>query len=105
MSIKSFDTDILLLIITKEYSKAHKLIIYANKLKGVDLSRTFSYEALIYESKHDYEKALIIYKKARLEAYNEEAINHLNKEIKWVKMKKKYIAKANNLKEKIQEAE
>ena len=91
---------ILLLIIIKEYDKAHNLITYANKLKGVDLSRTYSFQALIYESQHDYEKALSLYKKARLEAYNEECMNHLNNEIKRVKMKRKYVEKANELKKK-----
>ncbi|MCW3788176.1 hypothetical protein [Plebeiibacterium sediminum] len=96
---------ILLLIITKEYIKAQKLIAYAEKLKGVDLSKTLSFQALIYESKHDYENALLLFKEARLEAYNEKAINHINSKIKRVKMKRKYINKTNNLKEKIQEAE
>jgi tetratricopeptide (TPR) repeat protein len=84
---------ILLLIMMKEYDKAKKLIAYTNKLKGVDRSRTYSLHALIYEHQHDYKKALSLYKEAKLEAYNEDCIDHLNKEIKRVKMKMKLIAK------------
>lgn len=89
---------ILLLIIIKEYDKAKNLISYSNKLTGVDLSKTYSFEALIYESQHDYDKALSLYKEARLEAYNEDCLNHLNNEIKRVKMKRKYLEKSNNQK-------
>ncbi len=91
---------ILLLIIVKEYDKAKNLITYANKLKGVDLSKTFSYQALICESQQDYEKALALFKEARLEAFNEESMSHLNNEIKRVKMKRKYVEKSNNQKKK-----
>lgn len=86
---------ILLLIIMKEYDKAQNLIIYANKLTGVDLSKTYGFQALIYESQHDYEKALSLYKKARIEAYNEDCMNHINNEIKRVKMKRMYVEKAS----------
>ncbi len=79
---------ILLLIILKEYDKAQKLIIYTNKLKGTDLSKTHSLQALIYEYQHDYEKALSLYREARLEAYNDDCISHLNNEIKRVKRKR-----------------
>lgn len=86
---------ILLLIILKEYDKAQKLIIYTNKIKGVDFARTYAFQALIQEYQHDYEKALSLYKEARLEAYNEEFMNYLNSEIKRVKMKRKYVKKTN----------
>ncbi|WP_282037447.1 tetratricopeptide repeat protein [Saccharicrinis aurantiacus] len=85
---------ILLLIILKEYDKTKKLIVYTNKLKGVDLSKTYSLHALIYEHQHDYEKALSLYQEAKLEAYNEDSLNHLNTEIQRVKMKKKLIDKS-----------
>jgi len=85
---------ILLLIILKEYDKARKLIVYTNKIKGVDLAKTYSFQALIYEYLHDYEKALSLYKEARLEAYNDEYMSHLNNEIKRVKMKKKQANKS-----------
>nr|WP_319398997.1 hypothetical protein [uncultured Carboxylicivirga sp.] len=82
---------ILLLIIMKEYDRAQNLITYATKLRGVDLSKTYSFQALICESQRDYGKAISLYKEARLEAYNEECLNHLNSEIKRVKMKRKYV--------------
>ncbi len=96
---------ILLLIILKEYDKAQKLIVYTNKLKGTDQSKTYSLRALIYEHQHDYEKALSMYKEARLEAYNDDCISHLNNEIKRVKMKKKQIEKSISKKESNQEAQ
>ena len=88
-----------LLIIIKEYDKAQKLISYASGLKGVDLSKTYSFQALIHESKRDYEQALVLFKKARFEAYNEDGMAHINNEIKRVKMKRKYAEKANAKKE------
>ncbi|TRX66385.1 tetratricopeptide repeat protein [Carboxylicivirga sp. M1479] len=91
---------ILLLIIMKEYDKAQNLITYANKLTGVDLSKTYSFQALIYESKHDYEKAISLYNEARLEAYNEDCMNHITSEIKRVKAKKKYVEKSSKDKKK-----
>ncbi len=86
---------VLLLIILKEYDKAQKLIVYTNKLKGIDLSKIYSLRALIYEHQHDYEKALSLYQEARLEAYDDDCMSRLNNEIKKVKMKKKLIDKSN----------
>jgi len=95
---------ILVLIILKEYDKALKLIEYSNKLRGVDLSRTFSLKALILEYKHEYEEALDLYKNAKLEAYNEDCINYLSNEIKRVKMKMKIIKKSSKKESEIKEA-
>jgi len=96
---------ILLLIILKEYDKANKLINYTNKVKGVDLARTYAYQALVFEYQHDYEKALSLYKEARLEAYNDEYMTYLNSEIKRVKMKRKYVEKTTKQKKENQEAQ
>ncbi|WP_430813751.1 tetratricopeptide repeat protein [Carboxylicivirga sp. RSCT41] len=87
-----------LLIVIKEFDKAQNLIAYANKIKGVDLSKTYSFQALIHESQRDYEQALVLFKKARFEAYNEECMTHINNEIKRVKMKRKYVEKADDKK-------
>jgi len=84
-----------LLIAVKQFEKAQKLITYSNKLKGVDLARTYSLEALISENKRDYENALLLLKDAKLEAYNQDCIDYLDKEIKRVKMKKKLINKSS----------
>jgi len=83
----------LVLITNREFDKAQKLINYSMSIKGVDLSRAYSLQALIYEHQREYENALSLLKKAKLEAYNEDCLNHLNNEIKRVKMKKKFIEK------------
>lgn len=87
---------ILLLIIIKEYDKAFKLIDYTNQINGVDMSKTISLKALIYEYQHKYKKALSFYKEAKLEAYNDDCMNYLNNEIKRVKMKRKQIDNMKN---------
>ncbi len=86
---------ILLLITLKEFDKATKLIAYAQKLKGIDLSRIYSSEALIFEYQQKYGKAIANYEKAILESFNEDRINYLNNEIKRVKDKKKLINKTS----------
>ena len=90
---------IMVLIILKEYNKAQKLIEYANKLKGVDLSRTLSLQALIHEYQRDYDGALSLLKQSRLEVYNDDCMTHLNNEIKRVKTKKKFVEKQQSKKE------
>ncbi len=84
---------IYVLIALKEYGKALKLISYSNKLRGVDLSKTYSLKALVFEYQHEYDRALSLYTKAKLEAYNEDSINLLTNEIKRIKMKKKMVKK------------
>ncbi len=84
---------IYVLIVLKEYDKALKLINYTIKLKGVDLSKTYSLMALVFEYKREYDKALNLYKEAKFEAYNEDSINFLTNEIKRIKKKKKMVKK------------
>lgn len=85
----------LLFIILKEFNKAEKLIAYAQKLKGIDISRILCFKGLIFEYKQKYSKAISFYKKAILEAYNEDCIRELNTDIKRVKTKKKLKSKSN----------
>lgn len=92
-------TDYILLLITvKELDKAEKLILYAQKLRGIDMAMILSFKGLIHEYKHQYSKALSFYKKAIFEAYNEDCINQLNNDIKRIKNKKKLKNKAKDSK-------
>jgi len=82
-----------LLILLKEFDKARRLIAYAQKLKGVDLSKIRAAKALIHEHQQHYKRALKMYEKALLNAYHEDSITELNQDIKRVKMKKKLVQK------------
>ena len=91
---------ILLLIILSEYQKAQKMISHTQKLKGIDQSKINSYEGMICEHKQQFTEALSHYNKALLEAYNDDYIEELNKNIKRVKMKRKILEKSNKSKSK-----
>lgn len=77
-----------LLILLQEYKKAKGLISYAQKLKGIDLSKLKASKAIIHEHNQNYKKAL-------LHAYHEESINEIQEDIKRVKMKRKLKNKFN----------
>jgi tetratricopeptide (TPR) repeat protein len=81
-----------LLIQTGEYAKAKKLIKYAYKIKGVNLSRMKHNEGLIAEINGDYQKAKKYvslaydssYKKAEREFLKDE-LDRVNSKIKGTK--------------------
>lgn len=79
-----------LLIQMNELDKANKLIAYAQKLKGINLSKIMSFKALILEHKRKFKKAL----KALLHAFDEDSVNIINEDIKRVKMKLKLVNKS-----------
>ncbi|GAB7089556.1 hypothetical protein [Marinifilum fragile] len=88
-----------LLIQLREYDRANDLLSYAKKIKGVDLSKIKVRKALIHEHKGNYKKAIKVFRKALLNAYNEEEINKIEEDVKRVKMKKKLVSKTKKKKE------
>jgi tetratricopeptide (TPR) repeat protein len=90
----------LLLTNMKEFEKAERLIDFVLGFKDADLARVYHLVGVQYEYQHHYEKAIMYYEDALLEAYNEEITNALEGEIKRVKAKQKLRKKPSQNKKK-----
>jgi tetratricopeptide (TPR) repeat protein len=76
-----------LFIRLREYDKADKLISYTKKLRGVDLSKLYTFEALKFEYMNEYDQALNKLYKASDEAYDFDSFEQLRFSIERVKEK------------------
>lgn len=90
----------LLLLNMKEFEKAEKLIEFVLGFKDADLARVYHLVGVQCEYQHQYDKAIMYYEDALLEAYNEEITNALEGEIKRVKAKQKLRKKPSQNKKK-----
>ncbi len=97
----------LLLIYLEEFEKAEKGIDYVKKQKGANLFSIYRLKGLIAEYKKEYSKAIKLYEKAFLNAYENEDIDYINGEIRRIKDKQKLLKKKlkKNTKEKEVEEE
>lgn len=75
------------LLWNEDWEQAQKLINFALKVKGVDKGLMHLKQALLFEYKQQYKKALKWAEKARELSYNEAQIIHINVEIKRLKLK------------------
>ncbi len=83
----------LLLIYLEEFDKALKGINYVKKQKGANQFTIFRLKGLIAEYKKEYSKAIKLYEKAFLNAYENEDIDYISGEIRRIKDKQKLLKK------------
>ncbi len=76
-----------LLIELKDFNKAHKLIEYALKIRGVDVAIMKKLKGLIAEQQKDYVLSVKLYMDSKQETYNNCLIDELNLDIERVKNK------------------
>ena len=77
----------ILLIELREYDKALKLINHSYKLKGVNMGEMKRIEGLLAEYQKQYDLALVNYKEARNETFDNEQIDEINSDISRVESK------------------
>lgn len=75
------------LLWNEDWEQAQKLITFALKIKGVDKGLMHLKQALWFEYKQQYKKALKWAEKARELSFNDAQINHIDSEIKRIKRK------------------
>lgn len=78
-----------LLIRTRRFKEALKLLNYASNLKGAILPEFIRSEALVYELMYDFDKSKNKLEEALMQSYDDQYISFLKKEIVRVAQKKK----------------
>lgn len=76
-----------LMIKTKKYNEALKLIKYTYKLKGVITAEAMRMEALVNELMYDYHKSKLLLLGAMRESYDSDYIHFLEQELQRVEKK------------------
>ena len=77
----------MLLIKTKRYQEALKLIRYGSSLRGANVSEFLRLEALICELQKDFDQAKLLLQRAVEECFDSEYVDFLNREIRRVESK------------------
>lgn len=80
-------------ILRRRFAKAKEMLNYLATLEDVDKASLYELGALSLEYQKRYEEALLLLKRARLEAFNMRFMNELNESIERVKLKKKRLKK------------
>lgn len=89
-NIKTCESYIWLMIRTKRYKEALKLIKYTHQLAGISTSEIIRLEALVYELKGNYVKSRGLLQEAMKESYDSNYIEFLENELKRVEKKEGY---------------